>query len=85
MMKRKPYIELYWTMRTVEADPPKVVKEINWRLVSGNGETMCQCTQGFRDKTDAYRSVAACGAAIGGSHDGAMFTIPIKGPGKKPK
>ena len=53
---------------------------VNWRLVGANGEIMCQCTQGFRDKADAQRSVWACGDMLAG----VSTDVRHVGPGRKP-
>lgn len=82
MATRKPKIELYWTA----GDAP-LVWAINWRLKGGNGEVMCQCTQGFRDKTDALRNIDACASALFNSGFPADNPLKTKivGPGRKPK
>jgi hypothetical protein len=75
-MKRKPKIEYYWGGASV------TYPVVHWRLVGGNGEIMCQSTQGFRDKTDAQRSVFAVIAALVESWAG--FVPREVGPGRKP-
>lgn len=57
-MKRKPKIQYYWSGSLT--DPV-----VNWRLVGGNGEVMCQSTQGFQDKTHARFSVNAVALRLG--------------------
>lgn len=82
-MKRKPKIEYYWSFDHV--NPPDY--KVNWRLVGANGEIMCQSTQGFRDKTDAQRSVLAVSGELG---DGSLLYridaghLREIGPGRKP-
>lgn len=81
MSARKPKIEYYWAGASV-ANPV-----VNWRLVGANGEVMCQSTQGFRDKTDARRSVRAvlCLLAYGLPDDGTQgIGVREVGPGRKP-
>lgn len=77
MATRKPRIEYYWTQLT-----PLSEHRVNWSLVGANGEIMCQSTQGFRDKTDAQRSVMAVFdvLASGGCERGYREV----GPGRKP-
>ena len=79
-MKRKPKIEYYWTIERGDAAlPPGHV--VNWRLVGGNGEVMCQSTQGSRDKHDAQRSVLAVAEALTGSYPDSYREV---GPGRNP-
>lgn len=75
---KKPKIEFYWYQSSIEPYDHKV----NWRLIGANGEIMCQSTQGFRDKTDAIRSVDAVAQALF-SHP--LGSARIVGPGRKPK
>lgn len=81
MAARKPKLELYWTDT---AEP-----EVNWRLVAANGEVLCQCTQGFQDKTDAMRNVEAVAEIFGGvgsvNWEQRAGLLRIVGPGKKPQ
>lgn len=91
MATRKPKIEYYWASEwqggTLEAGTFRSEWVVNWRLVGANGETMCQSTQGFRDKTDAQRSVDAVAELLGGDLDWAMDGGKLRevGPGRKPK
>lgn len=80
MPARKPKIEYYWTNPQVDRGGERVV---NWRLIGANGEVMCHSNQGFRDKTDAQRSVDAVLCAL----IGVAFTnhsCREVGPGRKP-
>lgn len=96
MSNRKPKIEYYWVtpmqvaggtgeignpFRYVDGDPV-----VNWRLVGANGETMCQSTQGYRDKTDARRSIVAVLNALLGAQLGWSYLMAARevGPGRKP-
>lgn len=86
-MTRKPKIEYYWrqtrTAQPAEADEPVNVEHVvNWRLVGANGEIMCQSTQGFRDKTDARRSVYAV-QDLFTEHDLPLAVREVR-PGRKP-
>lgn len=81
MPARKPKIEYYWS----PVDGPGVCFDhrVNWRLIGANGEVMCHSNQGFRDKTDARRSVDAVLCAL----IGVAFTnhsCREVGPGRKP-
>lgn len=78
MAKRKPKIEYYWSFHVIHDD-----YRVNWRLVGANGEIMCQSTQGFRDKTDAQRSVEAVSSLLRAD---ALYgpTLREVGPGRKP-
>lgn len=83
MATRKPRIEYYW----VPHGPTD--HRVNWRLVGANGEIMCQSTQGFRDKTDARRSVVAVLMALTFATpmcevDKYPLMIREVGPGRKP-
>lgn len=84
---RKPKIELYWTkdhnIASLDNDGPLHV--INWRLIGGNGEVMCQSTQGFRDKTDAMRSIDAVAHILFNYPLGLKSSARVTGPGRKPK
>ena len=62
------------------AKPSPTRQVVNWRLVGANGEVMCQSTQGFRDKTDALRSINACSELLYGIHE----DVRRVGPGRKP-
>lgn len=79
MSARKPKIVYYWTQRFTSPD-------VNWRLVGANGEVLCQSTQGFRDKSDAVRSVDAVFSAFLGMTDehGLLSGVRQVGPGRKP-
>lgn len=87
MAARKARVEYYWSAHGTE-DLGIVGYNVNWRLVGANGEIMCESSQGFRDKTDAQRSVdSVCrvfgpvGAAwLESSH----ATVREVGPGRKP-
>lgn len=85
---RKPKVEYYWSIRgNFGADVSVAYAVVNWRLVGANGETMCQSTQGYRDKMDAQRAVDAVIAAFGfDSHLARVFGYWREvGPGRKPK
>lgn len=85
MSARKPKIQYYWAQ--VFLSPDQWDHRVNWRLVGANGEVMCQSTQGFRDKTDARRSVRAvlCLLAYGLPDDGTQgIGVSEVGPGRKP-
>lgn len=82
MSARKPKIEYYWAR--VWTDPETIEHRVNWRLVGANGEIMCQSTQGFRDKTDAHRSVDRVGDLFA-DRDVGFTSIREVGPGRKPK
>ena len=87
MSNRKPRIEYYWAWDGHGPGPGDY--KVNWRLVGGNGEVLCQCTQGFRDKTDAERNVDLVTGIFTANHpqlrnmDGTVAPR-IVGPGKKP-
>lgn len=76
---RKPKIELYWSLMPHQG----YEQFVNWRLVGGNGEVMCQSTQGFRGKTDAMRSIYNIADLFVG--DAFPLNIRTVGPGRKPK
>lgn len=82
MTARKPRIEYYWRAVRVEHLTQEATFDqvIDWRLVGANGEIMCFCNQGFRDKTDAIRSTTA----VAGMFNGDVDAIKHVGPGKKP-
>lgn len=90
MAKRKPKIVYYWTVDTKRARIAGIWtnvhdRKVNWRLVGANGEIMCQSTQGFRDKTDAVRSVDAVRSLFYADiRSGAEVVIREIGPGRKP-
>lgn len=73
---RKPRIEYYWT-------DTKQGPRVNWRLLGINGEVMCQSTQGYRDKTDAQRSVDGVRWSLT-PHPGDKPYREV-GPGRKPE
>lgn len=77
MAARIAKIELYWV---VHQEFPTNRVEVNWRMKAANGEVLCQCTQGFQDKTDAMRNITAVAGVMHGDVD----KIRIVGPGKKP-
>lgn len=80
---RKPRIEYYWTSQWVKCGSYE--QRVNWRLLGINGEVMCQSTQGFRDKTDAQRSVDAV-RRVFWDDDGALEPgYREVGPGRKPE
>jgi len=81
MAARKPKIEYYWVHSMGLNTPVEPV--VYWRLVGANGETMCGSNQGFRDKTDARRSVEAVSSLLRAD---ALYgpTLREVGPGKKP-
>lgn len=85
-MNKKPKIELYWT--PYYGGGCETNYAVSWRLVGANGEIMCQSTQGFRDKTDAMRSVESVHDIF--SYEDFDMAIKlgryrIVGPGRKPK
>jgi hypothetical protein len=90
MAARKPKIVYYWVFTYPRDESGKIIEKppvVNWRLVSANGETMCQSTQGFRDKTDARRSVlAVCDVLAGDNYNYALDCGEVRevGPGRKP-
>lgn len=77
MPARLPKVELYWL---VHQEFPTNRVEVNWRLKAANGEVLCQCTQGFQDKTDAMRNLTAVASVFFGDVD----RVRVVGPGKKP-
>lgn len=85
MTARKPRIEYYWRAVRVEHLTQEATFDqvIDWRLVGANGEIMCFCNQGFRDKADANRAVGAV-VAVFSRFFGDESTLRIVGPGKKP-
>lgn len=84
MSARKPKIVYYWTLWR-PARSKVVTPLVNWRLVGANGEVMCQSTQGFRDKTDAQRSVEAVRDVMTVRwRDGHPVAPREVGPGRKP-
>jgi len=93
MAARKPKIGYYWTGRVLRGPKGGLTRpldpdgwRVNWRLVGANGETMCQSSQGHRDKTDARRAVSAVHAALVGMIGVDGFIQPREaGPGRKPK
>lgn len=82
---RKPKIELYWSKRPTYQVLGEFEQVVNWRLVGGNGEVMCQSTQGFRDKTDAMRSIDAVAHILFNYPLGLKSSARVTGPGRKPK
>lgn len=94
MAARKPKLELYWSPAHPVLAPKGGIPippnyEVNWRLVAANGEVLCQCTQGFQDKTDAMRNVEAVAEIFGGvgsvNWEQRAGLLRIVGPGKKPQ
>lgn len=81
MAARKPKIEYYWSPQYVGL---ALHHRVNWRLVGANGEIMCQSTQGFRDKTDAQRSVSSVIGALLGANAAMSVGVREVGPGRKP-
>lgn len=77
---RKPKIEYYWSLMAHNG----YEYFVNWRLVGANGEIMCSSSQGFRDKTDAQRSINDIGALFYGE-DFMGHDLKEVGPGRKPK
>lgn len=73
MPARQPKVELYWSEWQMK-------HQVNWRLKAANGEVLCQCTQGFQDKTDAMRNLTA----VAGVFFGDVNRVRVVGPGKKP-
>ncbi len=87
MAGRKPRLELYWspnpqTDSLSNGGPHHVA---TWRLKAANGEVLCQCTQGFQDKTDAMRNVFATTEALSARAGALNLNLRIVGPGKKPQ
>ncbi len=82
MAARVAKIELYWTFVATGGNRLDPVGHyvVNWRMKAANGEVLCQCTQGFQDKTDAMRNVQAVAGVMHGDVD----KVRIVGPGKKP-
>lgn len=66
---KKPTVQFYWVSHAGE---PRV----NWRLVGGNGETVCESTQGFRDRSDAVRALETAIILLSAARR--------SGPGEKP-
>ena len=84
MATRKPVVAYYWTMLPVAGAPVGTPQpRVNWRLVGGNGEIMCQSTQGFRNKSDARLSVVRVVLALSGGANAGDFAET--GPGPRPK
>lgn len=88
MSNKKPKLEHYWAWNGRTANPPTF--EVNWRLVAANGELLCQCTQGFRDKADSLRNARDVLYVLMYGRTRPNFAEPIPlgvrvvGPGKKP-
>lgn len=85
MAARKSKIEYCWAPIPHEEGGQSWF--VNWRLVGANGEIMCQSTQGYRDKTDARRSVDAVTLLLCKPTyvDGnAVYGLREVGPGRKP-
>lgn len=80
MPARQPKVELYWTAHTPAEPLAPDEQRVNWRLKAANGEVLCQCTQGFQDKTDAMRNLTA----VAGVFFGDVDRVRVVGPGKKP-
>ena len=83
---RKPKIELYWVSYTENLSNKPFTGQhvVNWRLIGANGELMCSSNQGFRDKTDAIRSVESVANVLTGWGINEGF-YRVVGPGRKPK
>lgn len=66
---------------------PHVRVECVWALKGGNGEHMCgSWPEGFRDETDAKRSVEEVTSALFGRARSEGLQLPReKGPGPKPQ
>lgn len=87
MAARKPKIVYYWVFTYPRDESGKIIEKppvVNWRLVGANGETMCQSTQGFRDKTDARRSVDTVVSVLLGVNAALSTDVREVGPGRKP-
>ncbi|RZJ18696.1 MAG: hypothetical protein EOO54_15375 [Haliea sp.] len=101
MAARKPQIRYSWALQPCGAEDPdgfmrdgphglRYAWRVNWALIGGNGEIMCQSNQGHRDKTDARRSVETAATLLGGlmaSVDAQIEFGDLRevGPGRKPK
>lgn len=104
MSTPNPKLEHYWanvqkTRAQIERDcavagvgvpVPAYHMAVNWRLIAANGEVMCQCTQGFRDKADSLRNAETVLYVLLHGRTRANFALPMPlgvrsvGPGKKP-
>ena len=78
----RPYIRYNWERQQGEY-------RVNWVLVGGNGQAMVgSLHQGFRDKTDARRSVTDVIKALAGDLIELEKGVPVhlleQGPGPKP-
>lgn len=88
MSKPLPKLEHYWT--PVPHTDGGFAYFVNWRLVASNGEVLCQCTQGFRDKADSMRNardvlyVMLYGRARPNFAEPIPLGVRIVGPGKEP-
>lgn len=89
MSKPQPKLEHYWCANPAKVNTPDDVR-VNWRLVAANGEVMCQCTQGFRDKADSQRNASDVLYLMLYGKTRPNFVPPMPlgvrqvGPGKKP-
>lgn len=81
MATRKPIVAYYWT--NLSSGAGEVGPFVNWHLKGGNGEIMCQSTQGFRNKADARRSVIGVALALSGGANAGDFAETGSGPRPK--
>ena len=83
----KPKIVYSWRWQADADAPSGHSHRVDWELVGGNGETVCQSNQGFRDKADAHRAANNAAVLLGGNLDSKIFYGDMRevGPGKKPE
>lgn len=89
MMPRRASVHYQWERQRVPgqdgAGKALFAWRVNWQLRGANGEALAgSMHQGFRDKTDARRSVENA-AFLFGADPGRMWdALTEKGPGRKP-
>lgn len=80
MAKRVPKIQYQWRWDGEDF-------RVYWSLIGGNGEIMCQSSQGSQDKTDARRSVLEVARVLSKDSFGGVNDLPETlrevGPGRK--
>lgn len=85
---KRPIVEYSWvTIRPSKRSKQPARVECYWSLVGANGEYMCSSfPEGFRDKTDARRSVRAVMTVFGAEALASvnMYAREV-GPGPKPE